>query len=136
MNLLSLTAVAFQAGKPEESWKAALEQTAPGHYEGEAKAPAGSARVTVWDADGRVVWRSPLDFGPSAEFSRIGADWTSLRRLAELTGGRLASARDVADLTRQFSRERNSPLWPVLLGAAALLMLVEWLVTRVLRRPA
>ena len=137
MDGLSLTA-RLAAG--ERLSEAALLQTAPGRYEGNLPHPPDGAdrqllpvAVDVVEADGAVRWRGQLPAEAPAEYREIGADAGALSRLAGLTGGHVVRAEDLPDLLAQVRRQRLTPLWPWLLGAALAVMLVEWCTTRVTR---
>ena len=119
------------ASRPEG---VAMDQTAPGRYAVAVADPGGPVAVEVSTADGRVLWQTVIPGAAPAEFAAVGADHASLRRLAELTGGRVVTSPQVAALGRRLVEVRQTALWPVLLAAAAALMLIDWAVSRVRRR--
>jgi len=110
-----------------------LDQAAPGRYAGDVADLGGPVAVEV-SAGASVVWQAVLPARAPAEFRAVGADHTSLRRLAELTGGRVMSLAQVAAMGQGLVEARRTALWPALLAAAAALMLLEWAVARVRRR--
>ncbi len=141
MNSLVLKAIAqgvstmTPASAPAE--EATMEQVAPGSYRvrmGGASVAAGPMSLAVRDEQGRVVWRQALADSYPPEFAAIGANWDNLRRLAELSGGRIIRRQDVADLGSNLVREGLTPLWPYFLVAALTLMLIDWCGTRILRK--
>jgi hypothetical protein len=128
-----------------------LVQTAPGRYEGDAGeqpgVPAGvevraggsterspQAGSTSSPPGGRVVWQDVLSAGAPVELAQVGPDAVNLARLAELTGGRIIHGPGLGDFGQRLAAARRKDLWPVLLGIAVALMLVEWAVARVRRR--
>ncbi len=126
-------AAAVSAGDAERS--VPLEQVAPGRYRGSIDAPPEApAAVAVRTGDGATVWRGAAAATYPREYARLGADDDALRRLAERTGGRVVPASGLARALRESHARRLTELWPWLLGAALLLMLSEWCLTRVTRR--
>ena len=134
MNLLQLTARVRPAGPDAPVRNIELEQTAPGRYEAAATLGPEPAHVAVGLAGGPVVWMAAVGRTAPPEFAAVGADWENLRLLAELTGGRIAPAAKLADLSQQWIRRGRTDLWPVLLAVAAALMLADWALARILRR--
>lgn len=131
VNELSLTA-SVAAG--DDLHTAALEQTAPGRYEGSAECRRDvPAAVTIRGEDGSALWNGSAPVHCPPEFQAFGADPESLRRLARLTGGRIVSPGELAGRLREVRRRGLSPLWPYLLAAALALMLAEWSLTRITR---
>lgn len=112
-----------------------LRQTAPGVYEAELPAPAGPAAVKVRErgAEGPIVWRGTLERAYAAEFAAIGPNRESLRRLADLTGGRITPPEEMASLSREWAAERYRPIAAYVLATALAMMLAEWALTRVRR---
>ena len=125
MNLLSLTAQLRPAGEGSVR-EAALRQGAPGLYEGLLEAPAGAGNLQVQDASGRVVWQDAISGRYPRELAAIGADWQNLRRLADLTGGRIVTPDEIPSAVRRSYRRVCLALWPALVGVAIALMLLEW----------
>lgn len=138
LDSLVLSCRAARAEAPDEPPHAApLLQTAPGRYEAALPPAAGPETLQVSLANGPVVWWSSPAHLPPAEFSALGADWQTLRRLANLTGARLLPPRALADLpaqVRHAAARDHSPLWPWLLALALAAMLADWCTTRVLQR--
>jgi hypothetical protein len=133
----------LQALLNQPPWRAPrtfdLAQTAPGRYEARADAPGAAAVLSVKFADAaasHALWQTTLPRLPAREFAAIGADWATLRELARRTGGRIAARGELASLGRQFLRRGRTDLWPFLAAAAVALMLLEWSLARVHRRPA
>ncbi len=125
INLLNLTAHVQPLGDGTVR-KAALRQVAPGQYEGLLEAPAGAGSGQVQDASGRIVWQDAISGRYPRELAAIGADWQNLRRLADLTGGRIIAPDEIPATVRRSYRRASLALWPVLLGVAIFLMLLEW----------
>jgi hypothetical protein len=67
------------------------------------------------------------------EYRLLGADWASLRRLAALTGGNIVPAERLAETLRRSYARRLTQLWPWLLSLALVVMLAEWVLTRITR---
>lgn len=112
-----------------------LRQTRPGEYQLEIDAPVGPFEVVVKRLPGeRAVFRQTLGQNCPAEFAAIGPNWGNLRRLAELTGGRLVSLNQLPALSAAWNRDRFTPIWFWLLAAAVLLVLADWILGRVLRK--
>ncbi len=111
-----------------------LHRVAPRRYEAPLPRTSGAAAVVVADNAGRRVWRGEIGGIAPPEFRDIGPDYRNLRRLAELTGGRIIAAGDVAGFVQQQQARAAVPLWPWLLMLALAAMLVEWSLTRVWRR--
>lgn len=132
MNLLDLTARLSLTG-PGEAPTAKLLQTAPGLYECEWPAPDEPAWLAVYDGP-RAICRRAIETAYSREFADIGANADNLRKLAGITGGRIVRPAELPGLTEKLHRAGLSPLWPYLLGASLLLMLMDWCGTRILRR--
>ena len=111
-----------------------LPQVAPGQYEVAADRPEGAYLLTVREATKGLLWQKAYGRGAPREYRAIGADRDNLRRLAELTGGKIVSASGVGQAARQWDSERYTDIWPALAGVALLLMLVDWVATRTWRR--
>jgi len=114
----------------------ALEQNAPGHYEGKFDARAtGSYVVTVEERDGdktKSMQTSTLVIPYSPEYQAVQPNAPLLTRLSELTGGAWGpAAADVFGKLRFGSRSLHD-LWPLLALIAALLFLIDVAVRRVL----
>ena len=129
MNLLELSVMV--SGKVS----GALKQTAPGRYQAGLAVPAGPAEVVVKQSPGdHVVYRQSVGQECESEFAAIGPNWENLRRLAELTGGQVASVNQLPTLSARWDRQRFTPIWPYLLAAALALALADWCLCRVLRK--
>jgi hypothetical protein len=134
-NFLQLTArLASPQGQTDSAQELALSQTAPGLYEAQVAAPSGPLSVAVSRKDGSVVWQTAVVEAAPRELAAVGADWQALRLLAEQTGGRIAPTGELAALGKRLAAERRTPLWPILLAAAAALMLTEWAIARIWHR--
>ena len=133
VNLLRLTVRVLVAGAaaPRE---APLVQVAPGRYEGALPVEAEALGVQVLDSSGRGVWSARAPAATRREFARIGADFSALRRLAALAGGRIVRRPGLAAFRRRLIEARYADVWPLLLALAGAIMLLEWSVSRVLRR--
>jgi len=137
LNGLSLTAACLPAGEAggEGALTVPLDQVAPGRYRGEASCPSGApAAVMVRGADGSAVWRGSAAATYPREYRRLGADREALRRLAELTGGRVVAADRLAGALTAATARRMTELWPWLIAFAAAIVLAEWCLARVTRR--
>ena len=132
MNLLGLTARVHLSGSAD-AVPVAMPQVAPGAYECELPAPSETAWLAVYDGPRRVA-RQAIESSYSREFADIGVHRDNLRKLAEITGGRVVRPAELQDLAGQMRRETLCPLWPYLLAGALLLMLIDWCGNRVLRR--
>jgi Mg-chelatase subunit ChlD len=135
MNHLVLAAVcSAEPSSPLPPRGLSLEQIAPGVYRARIPAAGGLVSLAVRDDQGRIVWREALNDPYAPEYAAIGANWENLRRLADLTGGRIIRRQDLPDLGRRLAAQGLSPLWPWLLAGALLLMLADWCATRILRK--
>ncbi len=131
VNRLKLTA-AVAAG--DDVRTAELLQTAPGRYTGETPFPADqAAAIEVRDHTGSSRWHGSVPRLYDREYSSLGADAASLRRLARLTGGRIVTADRLAQTIRRAHRARMTHLWPYLLACALVILLLEWSLTRITR---
>jgi Mg-chelatase subunit ChlD len=117
-----------------------LRQTAPGRYEGVFTPEEEGAYLM------RVAARPPSDSPPeggqdvqertlltgyvqpySPEYRAFGTDEATLRRLAEIGGGRVAEDADLADPSWVYAHDQDAvrahtPVWPWLLGLAVCLL--------------
>lgn len=132
MNDLELRA-RMQAGESSPVAQVRLVQTGPGVYETSLPAPTEPGFLAIQRGQ-QIVCEQPVLAGGSQEYSAIGANWDNLRKLAQITGGRIVRPAELEDLTGQLRRETLTPVWPYLLGLAMLLMLADWCGSRVLRR--
>src|SRR4029077_16594619 len=72
-----------------------------------------------------------------AEYRRLTSDESPLRRIAEITGGRVLDMRTAGVSAALFARaglppaEGRTPLWPILAVAVVVLMLLDVATTRV-----
>lgn len=130
---LELTA-RVAAGEADEPAVLAMARTAPHRYEAVLPQLPTPASVVVCDADGRRLWQGEAGSAAAPEFRAIGPNYDSLRRLAELTGGRVVAPDDAAAAVRDYQRQSATVLWHWLLLAAAAMMLLEWSLTRIRRR--
>jgi len=134
INFLKLSAMVEAADGQSHASAVDLRQTAPGVYEatlGEAPGPLGV--VVRQGPDARVVWRGSMGRTYAREFAATGANWSNLRQLARLTGGRIVSTNDLGYWTRRWAARRYTPLWPWLLAAAVVAMLLDWATARIWR---
>lgn len=135
MNDLSLQAELTWPASPAR--QAGMEITAPGTYSadlGDLGAEPGMLTVRQGPA-GPVVWRQTLTGRYPPELARLGVNEESLRLLANLTGGRVVSP---GELPANLQRVRDASYrdgWPWLLGAGLAIMLLDWLLIRLTRRP-
>jgi hypothetical protein len=96
-------------------------------------APPGPLAVVVRDAAGRTLWQGALAETCGPELAAIGPDPDALRRLAELTGGRIVESRQFVDFIGARSAAQRRPLWPFLLAGALALMLLDWVSVKLRR---
>lgn len=131
MNGLQLQ-VRLVAARPRDAApiELALPQTAPGRYEADLPSLENPAAAHVLDATGRLVWRTALAGRCRREFAALGPDWTTLRRLAALTSGRIVRQTALPTTAARLSSEALTRLWPFLLALAVLSMLADWSLTR------
>lgn len=136
--LTGLTAAAVVRGPDADTTTLPLTETAPGRYEARLAAPERGAHVieiTAVSTDGRIdarilrgtYWSAP------AEYRRSGIDAALLRRIAELSGGRILTPAD-----DPFAAPRDNGsigMRPWLTGAALAAFLLEVLLPS-RRRPA
>ena len=132
MNALDLSAQIRQGGTSQLVERPLL-QTAPGVYECSLPSPAPGAWLTVAGGP-KTLCSAAMEQTCAAEFAHIGADWDNLRKLAELTGGRIVRAADLEHLALTMRNSGLTPGWPYLLGAALSLMLLDWCASRLIRR--
>lgn len=136
MNGLDLRAAVLRASAAggDAPAEVAMRQTAPGRYEA-SLAAEGAVSAAVRLEGAGTVWQGRLGRTYEPEFAAVGPHWANLRRLAELTGGRVVSSRpaEIRELTSRWSRQPYTPVWALLLGAALTAMLAEWALTRVVR---
>ena len=111
-----------------------LEQTGPGVYEGDAPTTESGAHIVTLTPrlGGRRL--APVVAGAagaiSPEHRRLQSNIGLLRRIADITGGRVL-AWDATDPAELFDRaglaptRAMSPLWPMLLAWAVVVMLVD-----------
>jgi len=111
-----------------------LAQVAPGGYEAELAQPDGLFMLRAVDGKGQHLWQGAFSAGYPEEFSSVGAHWENLRLLAELTGGRIVPAGNIAELSHRWSRGRYISCWPALAALGVLLMLADWVSTRKWKR--
>ncbi len=134
VNKLELLAEIISVGG-EETRGANFDQVAPGKYLARTDWPADlPAGVAVRDHKGVTLWRGQASVLYRCEYRSIGADSKSLRRLADLTGGKIVPAEKLRDVLKQSYSRRMTDLWPWLLGVGLALMLGEWCLARITRR--
>jgi hypothetical protein len=103
------------------------ELTAPGEYRVRLPGSDGPAGLSLRDETGRVLWRDVTNAVFGAEVARLGADFQTLRRLAELTGGTLIAADRLAEVNLPHRLQpRRGHLAPVLAGLGLVFMLGDW----------
>ena len=123
---LDLLSVPVSVYGPDGSTReVALSQTAPGLYEGRAPARQSGAYVAIAKPMSGTRRLAPVLAGASlasgAEFRALRSDEGLLRRVAEISGGRVLEVTDPAAPSALFERtggERSTartPLWPSLL---------------------
>ncbi len=135
INALGLTGeLNTRGGTPREI---PLRQTAPGEYTGDlGRLGTEPCSVVVRDdADDRVVHSLAIAGRYAEEYSRLGVDRVALERLSALTGGRIVAPSQLPALIQRVHDKQYRELWPWLLGAALVLMLLEWLTIRLTRKP-
>jgi uncharacterized membrane protein/secreted protein with Ig-like and vWFA domain len=107
----------------------ALQQTAPGRYEGRLTAPdQGAYRLAVEQRDGETVVASETTgfvVQPLAEYANVGTNERLLRRIAEETGGKVLSEPAEAYLHERIITREPAEIWPSLLAAALILFIVD-----------
>ncbi|KKL09563.1 hypothetical protein LCGC14_2564590, partial [marine sediment metagenome] len=132
INDMQLTLHVWAGASPSS---ARLDQVAPGRYQASIDCPFRvPAAVAVRDQTGATLWRGSAAAMYPSEFRTLGVNRRNLRRLAQLTGGKIVRADQLAAaLTRVRVAERTD-LWPYLLAVALSLMLAEWCLTRITRR--
>jgi hypothetical protein len=132
MNALDLSAQIRQGGTSQLVARPLL-QVAPGVYECSLPAPAPGAWLTVASGP-KTLCSAAMEQTCAAEFALVGADWDNLRKLAEITGGRIVRGADLERLTLTMHNSGLTRAWPYLLGAALALMLLDWCASRLIRR--
>ncbi len=138
MNGLKLLATVDCIGGPASPRQLKFSQAAPGVYETTINltdSDKTGLAITVSDAaDGRILWRAAVPAMCLPEFMQTGADWNSLNRLAKLTGGRIVAANELVKTPLQLEHKSYSPVWQYMMVLATMIMLLEWSLTRLLRR--
>ena len=97
MNFLDLT-VAMQPQADQKPLNFPLSQIAPGIYHARVAVPDGPLALAVRDRSGATLWQGSIAETCGSELAALGADETALRRLAELTGGRVVAANQLLGL--------------------------------------
>ena len=112
-----------------------LAQTAPGRYEARFPLEAFGSFVLTADhrREGRVVAESTAQLANPypAEYARLEPDAELLRRVAEASGGRVDPTPEEAASADGESLRASEDLWPALLFAALVLLLLDLLLRRV-----
>ena len=134
INMLDLALHAELGTEGGQSNKVPLLQVAPGRYRAQLAKPAGAFLVTVQAAGKGQLWQGAYGRSPSPEFRAIGENSANLRRLARLTGGKIVSAQNIGDITGKWDRQQYTDIWPALASLALLLVLVDWVSTRMWKR--
>jgi len=101
-------------------------QVAPGLYQVRFPTPAeGAYALWIQEDGGGRSFSVPLSVPYSPEYESFGVDRAALARLAEATGGAVLG--DGAELrpVRSTRAQRETPLFPALLGAALALFLLD-----------
>jgi len=129
-----LVAQVYDASCPQKVREIPLRQIGPRRFEGEIPAGDASLAIFVRDDKGRTVWRQAVGKTCPREFADTGAEWDNLRALARLTGGQIITDTDLPLLRQKHRLQYYLPIWPYLLALAIALMLLEWAMTRVIRR--
>lgn len=135
VNHLSLRAEVIGLSDPSsEVIPVECVQTAPGIYEADLPSAAGNGQslaVRVLDGSGKLCRQGVAPARYPAEFARLGADYEQLRELANLTGGRIIAATDVASpaIQEELRQPRRSgkAVWPITLSCSIAAMLLAWL---------
>jgi len=115
--------------------KLPLAQTAPGRYVADFETPlSGSYHVELTQkVGGQVLYQQSrgISVGYSEELRLKPANETLLKSIAEVTGGKfqLAAADAFAPTTR--TATRPTPLWPWLVNAAILLLVIDVALRRI-----
>jgi len=131
VNLSAVTATVLTSAGPDQPAavrRAPMTQIAPGRYE--LAVPAVASAVTVTGPDNQPLWRGLLPQRPPDEFQHLGANHATLRRLAELTGGQIVAADELATRLHERHVRELKAVWWWFACAAVVLMLVEWGLTR------
>lgn len=140
MNNLKLT-VDVQSLETDETAKIEtvslpLPQIAPGAYQQTLLHVPAVAGVTIIDVpSASAVWRGVSRRLAPRELAELGADWRVLRKLAELTGGRIVSAEELRtpEVGRELAFKGWQPVWQYCLAAALAMMLLNWGISRASR---
>jgi hypothetical protein len=134
VDLLQLKASALGDGFNQEPVQVSLMQVAPGEYKADTNVGRGPLAVVVRDAGGRTVWQGTSAALYPEEFAGVGPNWDNLSHLAQATGGRIVSGAKLAGLAHAREGAGETPLWPYLAAAALVMMLLDSVTARVLRR--
>lgn len=114
----------------------AMRQVAPAEFEARLPSPGDApAGVMVRGGDGRILWHKTISARYPAEFEHVGVDRAALARLAEITGGRVIEPDQLPAITRSIAARGYRPIWPILVIAAAVVMLLDWVTTRLVHTP-
>jgi len=131
LNGLNLTCIISKQMVNEQK-QVFLKQVGSGRYQASVNWPADfSAIISIRDNQtGKIPWRGTSTVQYQQEYRRIGANEDSLKRLAELTDGRIVPINKLGEVLEKSYREELTDIWPVLIGLALLLMLIEWVFVR------
>ncbi|MEN6368440.1 MAG: vWA domain-containing protein [Thermotogota bacterium] len=101
-------------------------QVAPGLYRARFSTPAeGAYAFLVQESGGTRSLSVPLTVPYSSEYEAFGVDRDALARLTQATGGALLDEERHLKPVRSPGAEQEKPLFPMLLGAALALFLVD-----------
>jgi hypothetical protein len=110
-----------------------MRQIAPGQYQASFALDQSASDFHVIEDGRSVVWRGRLQKTYPREFDAIGPDYTNLRHLASLTGGRVVEPRELTEILRTSGRTGRWELWYWFAGLALALMLLDWLASRTIQ---
>jgi hypothetical protein len=142
VNNLSLRVEVLALSQPaNETDIATCIQTAPGRYEAEIPLVETSGQalaVCVLEGSGLLRWQGVVPANYPAEFARLGAEYETLRELAECTGGQIVdlTALRSPEMQNELRRPRRlgREIWRISLTGAVIAMLSSWIVG-VFRKP-
>ncbi|HHN78741.1 MAG TPA: hypothetical protein ENK11_08745 [Phycisphaerales bacterium] len=134
IDLLHVPVTVYAPGGGEPT-RLTLHQTGPGRYSGSARAPRSGNYIVIARPSAAGVPLPPLLSGTTiaggAEYGRLASDDRTMRRIAEVSGGRVLDPAGEPDAAALFDRgtiaprRTRSPLWPALLGWTLLVFLLD-----------
>ncbi len=134
IDLLHVPVTVFGPGDGEPT-RAVLRQTGPGRYVGSVRALRSGNYIVIARPNAAGVPLPPLLSGATvaggAEYGRPASDIRTMRRIAEVSGGRVLDASGDPGAAPLFDRgsieprRTRSPLWPVLLGWTLVVFLLD-----------